>query len=216
VRTVEIDVRPLTRNVTRAYRAASEEHRTQGREWYAHANRLARELDPNNVERAAAVIAVLSPRVSWDFNAYLAAWAYAVHGMPGKIHPLAHPKVLARTAPTIKGHAEKAFRILNGGNADAIVSGPKVRAFWRAIISPLSTDVVIDRHAVDIACGRVLDERTRNVILSRKGGYEAAQACYLRAAGILSRELGRTVTPCEVQATTWLHWRAAKKAKTDD
>lgn len=216
MRTAEIDVRPMTRNVTRAYRAASDEHRHAGRVWYAEANRLARELDPNNVERAAAVIAVLSPRVSWDFNAYLAAWAYAVHGMPGKIHPLAHPKVLAREARTIKGHAEKAFRILNGGNADRIVSGPKVRAFWHTIVSPDSREVVIDRHAIDIACGRVLDERTRNILLSRKGGYEAAQECYLRAAVILSRELGRTVTPCEVQATTWLHWRAAKRAKSDD
>lgn len=210
--TIALDVRPHTRNITRAYRQASDAHKTAGREWYAAAHDLARELDPESPARAAAVIAVLSPRVNWDINARLARQAYAQRaGTIGKIHPLAHPRVLAKSLPTIHGHGEKAHKILNGIHPANVVSGPKVTAFWQLIANPSAETVCVDRHAVDIAFGNVSDERTRGLYLGRVGNYERIAGMYVRAARILSREYGRHITPAEVQATTWLSWRANKR-----
>jgi hypothetical protein len=78
---------PRTRNVTRIFRQATPDQLAAGRDWYARARRLAEELayrlpeshrHHGDVERAAAVIAVLSPRVSWPLNVRLARQAYSL------------------------------------------------------------------------------------------------------------------------------------------
>ena len=68
---------PSTRNVTAAYRLASTDDRVEGRSWYATARAVAESLDPDDPARAAAVIAVLSPRLSWRKNVEAARDAYA-------------------------------------------------------------------------------------------------------------------------------------------
>lgn len=179
-----------TRNVTRAYRAASDDDRTAGREWYAAAHRIAADLDPASPGRAAAVIAVLSPQLSWRRNVEAAHAVYGGHS----------PRCL-------KSNSGKAFRILAGEDPRDVVSGPKVRAFWLAIADPTDRHaVVIDRHALDIAAGRVIGEKLRDLYLGRKGAYDAASDLYRRAARALSRDFGPTL-PSHVQAATWLYWR---------
>lgn len=185
------DPRPSTRNVTAAYRAASADDRVEGRSWYATARAVAESLDPTDPDRAAAVIAVLSPRLPWRKNVEAARDAYAGRPM----------RVLGR-------NAEKARLILAGADPEDVVSGPKVRAFWRTIADPSDPRaVVIDRHAVDVACGRVLGDAARGRLLGRTGGYDAVSDAYRRAARTLSREYGTRLSPAEVQATTWLYWR---------
>lgn len=183
-----------TRNITATYRAALDSERVEGRSWYATANAVARSLDPEDPERAAAVIAVLSPMLHWDRNVQAAVDVYA-----GR-----HPKVLGR-------NAAKASRIMAGENPDDVVSGPKVRAFWHAIVNPSDPRaIVIDRHAFDVAAGTVLDDEQRGKILGRKGAYDDVCHLYVRAAKILSKEFGE-LSPVEVQATTWVAWRRMKK-----
>lgn len=181
-----------TRNVTRAFRAATDDDRSAGREWYARAHALAVELDPADPRRGAAVIAVLSPMASWPRNVQLARDAYA-----------------GRPIGCLGRNADKARRILSGEDPDSVVSGDKVRAFWQTIADPSATDVpvTIDRHALDIAAGRVLDDATRGAHLRRKGAYAAAGEAYRRAARILSRETGEEWTAPAVQAVTWTYWR---------
>lgn len=191
---------PTTRNVTRAYRAADAETRAAGERWYPDALALARELDPHNVPRAAGVIAALSPRLQWTANARAARRAYADGHASG----------------VLGCNARKADAILAGAVPLTVLRGHKVRAFYACIMAAGATDAVaVDMHAYDVAVGYVATDRERDRALARVGGYEAVARCYVRAARILSRELGRTVYPAEVQAVTWCHWRATTFASHD-
>lgn len=202
-------VRTSTKNITSTFRQTSQADRAAGRDWYRRARLLAEELDPDNVERAAAVIAVLSPRLSWEKNVELARLAYRWHGVRW---PNQTPEALAERWPGLRGNAVKAFRILGGEDPDDVVSGPKVRAFWHTIVDPSDPRaVVVDRHAVDVAAGRVLDDCTRGLLLGRKGAYDAVADQYRRAARVISKETGEAWSPAEVQAVTWSHWRASKQ-----
>lgn len=194
-----------TRNVLQTLRAAlqttDDQTMIMWRHWYRRARRLAVELDPTDPARAAAVIAVLSPRTSWPLNVRLARLAYALHAYGETTD------AVARTLPTLRDHARKAQMILDGGDPAKIVSGPKVTAFWQTITDPtLATAVVVDRHAIDVAFGRTTDNRTRAPFLTARRYGEAA-AKYARAAKIISRETGETWLPSEVQAVTWSYWR---------
>jgi len=180
---------PLTRNITRIYRAASPEEVAAGLAWYEEARQLARDLDPDNPSRAAAVIAALSPRESWTNNVRLATMAYADR---------------EQRLPTLQVNARKARAIMAGADPRDILTGKKTRNFWQNIAGDESA-VTVDRHAFDVAVGKVTDDRTRS-ILSRKGQYESIADLYRRAA----KRLG--VTPAQVQAVTWVAWRNLKTA----
>lgn len=180
-----------TRNITRVFRAATSADREAGHDWYASAHQIAVALDPTDPARAAAVIAVLSPMLSWPRNVVEACNVYS-----------------GRPVRTLGSSAHKARRILAGADPEYIVSGPKVRAFWKTISDPAEPSaVVIDRHAIDIAAGRVLGDRIRGSHLRRVGAYDEVADKYRRAARRLSGELGLRITPAEVQATTWIYWR---------
>lgn len=199
-----MNIKPLTRNVTRAYRAADLHMTRQGREWYARARRLAEELDPENPRRAAAIIAVLSPQLAWSKNVELARQVYS----DAIRHSVRGIFATAKDLPCLQKNARKAVMIMHGADPETVVRGPKVTAFWHIIAEPTRDDAVVcDRHAVDVALGRVTDDDTRNAILGRKGGYDAVAETYVRAARILSAETGETITPSEVQAVTWTYWR---------
>jgi hypothetical protein len=142
--------RPTSTNVLAVFRSASPEEVAEGREWYLKARALAEDLHPFGVERAAAVIAVLSPRRTWDQNVALARRAYELFLVDGHVDALR----------TTGDQQRKVTRLLvDGENPDDVVSGPKVRAFWHTIAHPHDPRaVVIDRHAVDVAVGKVTDD----------------------------------------------------------
>jgi hypothetical protein len=190
---------PSTRNVTRVYRAATAQDRADGIEWYARARRIAAELDPENVTRAAAVIALVSPLTPWERNVWLAREAYRLHAAGADVGAL---------LPTLKGNARKVARVLNGEDPAGVVSGLKVTAFWLTIADPTNSHaVVVDRHAYDVAVGRVTNDETRSAGIGTAKRYAALADCYARAARILSRETGTVVLPSTVQAVTWVAWR---------
>lgn len=183
-----------TRNITSVFRTALDSEREHGKSWYPIARFAAEKLDPEDPDRAAAVIAVLSPRLHWDRNIQAAVDVYD-----------------GRRPGVLRANSDKAFRIVNGEDPDEVVSGPKVRAFWHAIVNPADPRaIVIDRHALDIAAGKVLDDEQRGKLLGRTGSYDSVCQLYVRAAKILSKEFG-PLTPVEVQATTWVAWRRMKK-----
>lgn len=198
-----------TRNITRVYRDATDTDRAEGTSWYRNARALAEELDPRDPVRAAAVIAVLSPRISWGVNARLARQAY---GQYRASRPIDAPWVFQ--LPCLRANSRKVLALLNGADPDTVVSGPKVRAFWHAIVNPSDPRaIVIDRHAFDVAAGEVLDDERRGKLLGRKGAYDGVCDLYTRAARILTKEYG-SLTPVEVQATTWVTWRRLKKGRS--
>lgn len=213
-----MNVRPHTRNVTRIFREASPEELATGRDWYARASRLADELAHSlpadhphygDISRAAAVIAVLSPMLSWALNVRYARLAYELAVAPWGWSVM----YLAEGIPVLKRNAWKAGLLLNtDAPTDEIVKGPKVTAFWRTIADPTDPRaVVVDRHAIDVSLGRVTDDTTRGRVLGRKGAYGEVSQAYTRAARILSAELVAgghlPITPAEVQAVTWTVWR---------
>lgn len=221
-----VTARPTTPNILRAFGSATLDEIHEGRNWYRSALNLAFELveqygtrfiDPEDsveraVERAVAVIAVLSPRLSWTKNVELARWIYAeVHtALTNPPAPVWTKSVLDRF-PGLKANGKKALSILLGIDPAEVVSGPKVTAFFHAIANPNDPrGIVIDRHAFDVAVGRVMDDRTRGVVLGRKGAYEQFVRAYVRAAEALQNEFPG-ITPAEVQAITWVAWRRTKK-----
>lgn len=187
---------PAVRNITKIFRRTTAEDRIAGLSWYATAREVAEQLDPTDPVRAAAVIAVLSPRTSWPQNVRLAQDAYA-----------------GRKVGALGANVRKAQALLAGADPEDIVTGAKVRAFWRTIVDPTDPRaVVVDRHAFDVACDRVTDDATRGRYLGRVGKYDELADMYRRAARIISRETGQQWTPAAVQAATWVYWRRERAA----
>lgn len=168
------------------YRSATPEQVRLGRQWYSAAHDIALELDPHDVERAAGVIAALSPRLSWELNVRMARQAYLLGEARGGM-----------------GHScRSATRILRGEHWSDVLRGPKIRAFAASIIDPdTSGVVVIDRHALSIALGRKVSDHEQGRILGRKGAHEVFGDAYRWAAERVFD------TPTATQATTWLVWR---------
>lgn len=227
--TTRVTARPTTPNILKAFGSATLDEIHEGRAWYRSALNLAFELvesygtrfiEPEDtperaIERAVAVIAVLSPRLAWSKNVELARWIYA-EAATAKQTPHAtwwvreNGSVLDRF-PGLKANGKKAIDILLGHAPEEVVSGPKVTAFYHAIANPNDPrGIVIDRHAFDVAVGRVMDDRTRGIVLGRKGAYEQFVRAYERAAEQLQNEFPG-ITPAEVQAITWVAWRRTKK-----
>ena len=178
---------PHLDNILRTYRDATAGQTAAGLAWYADAHTFALSLS-DDIDRAAGVIAALSPRVNWARNMVLASRAF----------------VEGRATGTLPHSCETATTILHGAPWREVLSGPKTRAFAATIADPTDPHhVVIDRHALSIAIGRVSTDADSRV-LARKGGYETFAECYRDAA----RTVG--ISPAQMQAITWVVWRETK------
>lgn len=176
-----------TTNILRVYRAADADSLRNGMRWYADAHNFARRLDPNNVERAAGIIAALSPLNGWENNKNKAALLYSQNG--------------DGTNVGLFRNVAKAQAIYSGGDPNVILKGDKVMAFYRTIVDPRGDiDPVIDRHAFDIAVGERTNDKRRG-ILSRKGVYLSFAAAYREAA------ITEGIGSAQMQAVTWVFWR---------
>lgn len=183
-----------TRNITREFRAASQEARAEGMRWYAVARAEAEAMADGtglSIEAACAIVAVLSPMLSWKRNLVVAR------------------TVCERGEATgvLRANLAKAQRILAGDPVEAVVTGDKVSAFYRNILSAGQDEgVTVDRHAIDVAHGIRHGEAERPQ--PGKRAYREYAEAYTRAARILSREMGEHVTPAMIQAVTWVTWRS--------
>lgn len=184
----------LTRNITRVFRSATAEQLSLGLTWYAVALRLATALSTQYgmpVRHVVGIIAALSPLNSWGSNVSLATRLIDQGGL---------------SSGYLGAGLRKANLILRGADPESVLKSQKVAAFYDCILNGGQTDAVcVDRHALAIA----LNAPQADTRLTAKGYAEIA-AAYVRAARILSRERGETVTPAEVQAVTWVTWRDRK------
>lgn len=177
----------MTRNITSVYRAATEGQKADGLLWYATANAIAAELD-SDIDRAAGVLAALSPQTDWDRNVSLARTLYA----EGSLNGGGLGANLRRAEAVLASNWRDVF------GKDAL----KIRAFAACIADPQDTDAVcVDRHAVDIADGTVSGKDAKSLTPKRYAEYADA---YRRAARILG------VSPATVQAVTWVVHRETK------
>jgi hypothetical protein len=168
--------------------------RQQGRVWYANAhNALAGIANQYgySTDTICAVCAVLSPGYAWQRN--LAATHLITSMFP----------VPVTVGVYGKRNIDKARRLLAGETPTAVLSGPKVTAFYHALrtagLHP--TAVVLDRHMYRVIRNTALPESRLRPVFQ--------PARYERLASII-RTVARTlaVAPSVLQATLWLSWLA--------
>lgn len=114
------------------YHAADEATRVAGRQWYANAEREARELSrvaAPGVGRVACagILAALSPRAQWSVNV---RWAREIVAKAAwHASPTVEPPPVSLPDARLKAWRIAYYR----ENPGSVLRGPKVRAFWRAI-----------------------------------------------------------------------------------
>jgi len=184
-----MNLTPTVSNVLDCFATADPESMVEGLTWYDDAHAFARYLSPHKISKGAGVIAALSPMMGWDSNKKQAERAF---------------RNLTAEGLGLTRNCVKAERILYGADPLDVLSGNKVRAFYSTIVDPTGFDIpVIDRHAFDIAVGRVTDDVSRS-ILSRRGVYDAFGEVYVKAAKCAG------VSSSQMQAVTWIVWRKNK------
>lgn len=175
-----ISDRQLVDNILDVYAMANNSDR-EGRNWYRVANaecvRLANTYNVP-VQIAAAVVAVLSPRLFWERNIDAAE------------------SILDGRAPAgaFKKNIVKAWAILQSGQIDGNLRGSKVNSFYSNMTCPdTSTAVTVDTWAIRIASG---DWQFNGTFT--KAVYDTVA----RAYAIAAEEIG--LLPSELQAITWV------------
>lgn len=179
----------LVARVLRWFDAASERDLIDGVRWYDEQREFCQTLaswpdfhgDTLGLERAAEVVAALSPRTQWSVNVAGATLLVT--------HQEVMPNLLTR-------NVEMAESILQGKRLAEVTKGPKIQAFAKNLAGDTGV-VTVDVHAA-YAVG--VEEST----LSRKGCYDAVAEAYRAAA------VARGIEPSEMQSTVWLGARRQK------
>lgn len=162
--------------------------------WYKEAHAFACELSDMTgqpLEVVTAVIAVLSPAVSWETNKKDAI-AMLTSANPESV-----------TVSTYGQNKTKAVNLILHGDLSQL-GGRKVTSFYHNILNPDCTEnITIDRHAAR-AChglkGLKMSSDDIPPIASDKR-YNAYKVLYQR----LAKNLG--LVPCQLQAIIWVNFR---------
>lgn len=172
--------RQFITNIISVWDAATPDQELHGRSWYQSAHAPAVMLTAGNARLGAGVIAALSANKSWEENIRLARLACGTGLAVGHV-----TDALA-----------KATAILAGTDpAEVLPMTRKTGHFFRCILDPDDPEaVVIDRHAHDVAVGRLYGNRDRGLSSIRR--YQLLADCYHRAAARLGE------LPSTVQAVT--------------
>lgn len=181
---------------------ASPEDIEDGLTWYddarTFARTLANTLSPyygdlhTRMQRAAGIIAVLSPRQTWAKNKYCASRVVELWDR-GEIE-------LVLALPVFSANLEKALRLMGpafGSEVvDACVRGPKVRAFYENIMGS-TLHLTLDTHAINACRG----EYTHTPKAPKSAERQAMHNAYTA----LADEHGWTLP--QAQAIVWVTWR---------
>lgn len=187
-------------NILKVWRMATEGERANGERWYFDANQFASDLARRydfTIEQAAGVIAALSPNVAWLHNRIDAETLLDAARSGRSIDSF---KVRAYGANKLK-----AWRMAQGESPDAVLGGPKVKAFYANILDPHHSEAItIDTHAYSIWRGKRFT--TNESPTEQRAIFGPA---VLRDAAedykSLAAKLG--IKPWQLQATTWETWR---------
>jgi hypothetical protein len=168
-----------TRNLRNWFLLASPEEIEQGTQWYDNARAEAHTLATahnTDTPTVAAMIAALSPRITWDETLKAAK-------------ELLRHKSRAKGIAGFRMNHTKALRILAGESPNDVLGGKKVTNFFRNILGDG------DAITVDTWAARAAGE-TRP--LDRHNRYERIANAYRSVA----REIG--LEPRQFQAVIWL------------
>lgn len=184
----------MVSNILRIMGRATVEQREAGARWYRDAHDIAETLAIRHhitVDQSAGIIAALSPLNPWGTNITLANRLMLNRGLRS-----GYLKIGLNKANSILRHPE-----LDAGDIADVLHGLKTMAFYEAIRTAGQTDTVcIDRHAYAVAVGG----RSETPRITPKQ-YAAISAAYAAVAHDVMNDM---YSPVEVQAITWLAWRA--------
>lgn len=165
----------MVKRLIATWSKATDDDKRNGAAWYSSARKkcasMAKEYGVSH-ETAAGVVAALSPRLRWSVNVRAAERCLAGEQVPG----------------VFRASLAKAERIRSGAPPLSVLSGPKVRAFYSAIMGDDSAAVV------DIWVTRVVGW-TKEV---KAKAYERIATALRKAAELVGTSV------CELQATTWV------------
>jgi hypothetical protein len=167
--------------------AATAKDLADGLAWYDRARAMAEEMSAGSglsARHCAGVIAALSPRCQWATNVEAARRmiSAAVAGQPEPV-----------VAGTLANRA-KAWRIARGEEPDAVLSGPKVRAFYANIMGDLES------VTIDVWTARAVEGRDHPHAPVRRR-YELCAQAFRRAGE------RRGIAPRDAQAAVWTVYR---------
>jgi ParB-like nuclease domain len=198
-------------NVIAAWDEATPEQRDQGMRWYEDAHLVAQALGKTylngDTARAAGVISAFSPQTGWGTNLINAARvAETGDALSFK----------GQATGAMKANAQKA---LNGEPIDEAFPSAKTNSFAHLIANGGDRqgdklgEVVVDRHALDIATGDALTDAEGDLApIGKTRWHEYVADQYRLAARAISRQEGQTIAPHQVQAVTWLVRQAEAEA----
>ncbi len=196
-------------NVLHAYSMANEGQKEQGMRWYADAGLVAGAIAHGDQYKGAGLLSAYSPQTSWPVNMFNAARSVEL-GRPIGPH---------EGATVMQSHANAAQKIFDGKSFDEALPAPKTNAFARLIENKGQDDpndpygeVVIDRHALSVAAGERLSDKDKPPIGDDRY-YQVVADEYRKAAIEASKREGRTITPSQMQAITWLVQQQANEAQ---
>lgn len=174
-------------NILKCYSQADSQTIQAGLDWYPNAASFAKSLC-QDFERAAGVIAALSPRQSWNVNKRAAAKLFTAIDR-GDDFPL---------IPGIWANVYKAWDIANGANPISILGQSrrnfKVYRFFKNILG--DTDgVTVDSWAAKVAIPNLTTPYIRGTL------YLGIEKDYQKAA----KKLG--LAPRDLQAICWIQIR---------
>lgn len=160
--------------------------------WYDRANKAARDMaGSGSVERAASVIAHLSPRARWETNV---AWAAKMLQAADAHEPC--------PAVSVTAQRSKAWAVACGTAHPANDHGPKTLAFYCGILGD-SSAVCVDTWAARAATGNDAISRETGRSGIGRAEYRRIAEAYRRAAAIVG------MAPRDLQAAIWVHVRGS-------
>lgn len=174
-----VSVRTLTDRIMRAYNRASEDDKLEGKRWYPELRDVAIQIAVENgisLERSAAVISHLSPRIHFSRNIVAARQLIATGTVPSGV---------------MRDPADRARRAMAAEDPMSTF-GPtahKTRSFARNILGD-NNAVTVDVWALRVA--GVTEQQ-----LGLVGVYDTVAHAYRLAA----KRVG--IEPAEMQAITW-------------
>jgi len=201
--------RAVTRNIAGMLQLASQADILAGVDWYKRAHKLGVRLihayDGLTLGQAVGVIAALSPNNKWtrnciDAEAMIKAWHVGADPISVKVCTYNTNKakaaaILALSDAEIQGDTDLIAEILNGR---------KVVAFYRSILGDPDA-VCVDGHAYAVWIGeRITTTLTPSIGVKL---YTDIARAYQLVAKRSFNLCGVTLSPVQVQATTWVTYR---------
>lgn len=183
----EADIRRMTRRLIRLHTQTTAFDLAAGLRWYDRARAAAEAIAiDDRTDRAAAVIAHLSPRESWARNVANAARVLQAATDGGDCPAVSTTKQRAKAWAVARGEAE----VMDS-------HGPKTEAFCANILGDRER-VCVDAWAARAATGDMKHEGPAS-----RAQYARMERAYQRAA----RAVG--MSPRDLQAAIWTHVRGS-------